>query len=90
MWPPSLLVAKTMLDSRAAGARDEITNSLLRRRFWRLASRGSRGVVYTAYLTSFQKEGMNNGCGHTWDFTLVKGFNRGKKDVKKIYYSKTH
>ena len=31
-----------------------------------------------------------NGCGHTWDFTLVKGFNRGKKDVKKLYYSKTH
>ena len=23
-----------------------------------------------------------NGCGHTWDLTLVKGFNRGKKDVK--------
>ena len=22
-----------------------------------------------------------NGCGHTWDLTLVKGFNRGKKDV---------
>ena len=31
-----------------------------------------------------------NGCGHTWDLTLVKGFNRGKKDVKKLYYSKTH
>ena len=30
------------------------------------------------------------GCGHTWDLTLVKGFNRGKKDVKKLYYSKTH
>ena len=25
----------------------------------------------------------NNGCGHTRDLTLVKGFNRGKKDVKK-------
>ena len=23
------------------------------------------------------------GCGHTGDLTLVKGFNRGKKDVKK-------
>ena len=22
------------------------------------------------------------GCGHIWDLTLVKGFNRGKKDVK--------
>ena len=32
----------------------------------------------------------DNGCGHTWDLTLVKGFNRGKKDVKKLYYSKTH
>ena len=31
-----------------------------------------------------------NGCGHIWDLTLVKGFNRGKKDVKKLYYSKTH
>ena len=31
-----------------------------------------------------------NGCGHTWDLTLVKGFYRGKKDVKKLYYSKTH
>ena len=30
------------------------------------------------------------GCGHIWDLTLVKGFNRGKKDVKKLYYSKTH
>ena len=30
------------------------------------------------------------GCGHTRDLTLVKGFNRGKKDVKKLYYSKTH
>ena len=30
------------------------------------------------------------GCGHTWDLTLVKGFNRSKKDVKKLYYSKTH
>ena len=60
MWPPSLLAAKTTGGSRVAGARDEIINSLLRRRFWRLASRGSRGVVYTAYLTSFQKEGMNN------------------------------
>ena len=60
MWPPSLLAAKTTGGSRAAGARDEIINSLLRRRFWRLASQGSRGVVYTAYLTSFQKEGMNN------------------------------
>ena len=60
MWPPSLLAAKTTRGSRAAGARDEIINSLLRRRFWRLGSRGSRGVVYTAYLTSFQKEGMNN------------------------------
>ena len=30
-----------------------------------------------------------NGCGHTWDLTLVKGFNRGKKDVQKLYYSKT-
>ena len=30
------------------------------------------------------------GRGHTWDLTLVKGFNRGKKDVKKLYYSKTH
>ena len=30
-----------------------------------------------------------NGCGHTWDLTLVKGFNRGKTDVKKLYYSKT-
>ena len=29
------------------------------------------------------------GCGHTWDLTLVKGFNRGKTDVKKLYYSKT-
>ena len=32
----------------------------------------------------------NNGCGHIWDLTLVKGFNRGKKDVNKFYYSKTH
>ena len=30
------------------------------------------------------------GCGHTWDLTLVKGFNRGKKDLKKLYYGKTH
>ena len=30
------------------------------------------------------------GCGHTRDLTLVKGFNRGKKDVKKLFYSKTH
>lgn len=41
-------------------ARDEIINLLSRRHFWRLVSRGSRGLVYTAYLTSFQKEGMNN------------------------------
>ena len=34
--------------------------------------------------------GIHNGCGPTWDFTLVKGFNRGKKDVKELYYSKTH
>ena len=25
----------------------------------------------------------NSGCGNTWDLTLVKGFNRGRKDVKK-------
>ena len=30
------------------------------------------------------------GCGHTWDLKLVKGFNRGKKEGKKLYYSKTH
>ena len=38
-------------------------------------------------------EYVNNfiGCGHTWDLTLVKDFNRGKKDVKKkLYYSKTY
>lgn len=29
MWPPSLLPAKTTRGSRAAGARDEIINSLL-------------------------------------------------------------
>lgn len=26
---------------------------------------------------------IDNGCGHTWDLTLVKSFNRGKNDVKK-------
>ena len=38
----------------------------------------------------YQRRRNNNGCGHTWHLTLVKGFNRGKKDVKKLYYSKTH
>ena len=35
-------------------------------------------------MISFQSlpELFHNGCGHTWDLTLVKGFNRGKKDVK--------
>ena len=36
--------------------------------------------VYFCQKTSF--DSVINGCGHTWDLTLVKGFNRGKKDVK--------
>ena len=44
-----------------------------------------------SYLLKTGEENNDvNGCGHTWDLTLVKGFNRGKKDVKKLYYSKTH
>ena len=38
----------------------------------------------------FQHKENYNDCGHTWDLTLVKGFNRGKEDVKKLYYSKTN
>ena len=39
---------------------------------------------------SLSLKSIHFGCGHIWDLTLVKGFNRGKKDVKKLYYSKTH
>ena len=41
-------------------------------------------------IKSFSKPIILIGCGHTWDLKLVKGFNRGKKEGKKLYYSKTH
>ena len=52
--------------------------------FWTIFSLGAPAP------SKLQKAYLGIGCGHTWDLTLVKGFNRGKKDVKKLYYSKTH
>ena len=50
----------------------------------------NRVFYYKIRSLKYLKQFADNGCGHTWDLTLVKGFNRGKKDVKKLYYSKTH
>ena len=29
---------------------------------------------------------IDNGCGHTWDLTLVRGFNRGKNSLRSWRY----